>query len=145
MQRRIGNRDPRSREQLADFAQAHALSQPPLNGLALGHAVAPRVAPRTSSARLQRQQDIADVLLGEHRPELQPDAGPDRDVVPHGFRIKPQLGGDALFGRPAQPQPQRFLDFEHRDLAIHPWPPAPASQGPKREACTRGQAGGERF
>src|SRR5712691_660215 len=27
-----------------------------------------------------------------------------------------------------------------------PWPPAPApSQGPKREACTRGQAGGKGF
>ena len=145
MQRRIRNRDPHPREQFADFAQAYALSQPPLNGLALIHAATPGVASRTSSARLECQQDLADVRLGEHRPELQPEAGPDRDVVPHRFRIKPQLGGDALFRRPAQPQPQRLRDFEHRDLAIHPGLLLRPLRGPKQEACYARSGRGERF
>jgi hypothetical protein len=145
MPRRIRNRDTGAGEQLADFAQADALAQPPLNGVALGHAVAPGVASRTASARLERQQDIAKVLLGEHRAQLQSDAGPDSDVVTHGLGIQPHLSGDALLGRPAHPQPQHFLDFEHRDLAIHPWPPPPAPQRAETGSVYARSSRGERF
>ena len=45
----------------------------------------------------------------------------------------------------SQPEPQRFRDFEHRDLAIHPGLLLRPLRRPKREACARGQVGGKGF
>jgi hypothetical protein len=95
---------------------------------------------------MQREQDLADLLVADRR--LHPAAGGRRrsEIAPYGFGIESELRGDAFLWQALAAEPKDLFDFDHRDLAIHPRLLIPGhSPGP--ETClSRGQAkGGKGF
>ena len=67
MQRRIRDLDAVAHEQLPDLREPHAVAEPALDGRALLDARRPAVAPGTTARGMQREQDLAGLLVAHRR------------------------------------------------------------------------------
>ena len=120
VQHRIAEENALPGEQLADLCQPHAFGEPPLDAWPLGRAHGPPLTSRPSARRVQREQNVAQLLVGRRR-AIRPQAGRTRDLeIPSNrLRVQPQLRRYALGRHALAPQSEHLSDFNHRDLAVH--------------------------
>jgi hypothetical protein len=90
---------------------------------------------------VQRQEHLPDRLVADRRRHDDAGGGGGLQIPANGFRVEPELGGDALLRQARATQAQDLSDFDHRDLAIHPRLLAP-SVARRRRLSSRGQAKG---
>ena len=67
MQRGIRNLDALPHEQLANLGEPQAVAEPALDRRALLDTPRPAVAARPPADRMQREQDLADLLVADRR------------------------------------------------------------------------------
>ena len=141
IERRVGDRDALPREQLPNLRQPQPVGEPPFDHRALRDTLRPAVAAGPAAQRLQPEQRVADLVVGDRAP-LGADArrGRGLQIPPHRFRIEPELRRQPLPRQARAPQAQHFFDFDHRDLAIHPasWPGCRPRTETVRRAVRRG-------
>jgi hypothetical protein len=119
MQPRVRNLDPAAMQQPANLGQANLLLDQSLDLGALGPARLPAIAVGALYARLQREHDGTDLLVGElGRACRKPRTLAGGDVATHGLDVQRQLGGDPFLLRPTHPEEEHFFDLDHRDLAV---------------------------
>ncbi len=144
VQRGIADRHALPHEQFANLGEPQPFRQPVFNRRAMFDTTRPALATGTSAARLQRQQDVADLLVTER---LQRSSQPRRfcrtQIPAHRLWIEAQLGGDPLLRHPRLPEPKDFPELDHRDLAIHPR--LLPGLGQNRRPLSRDQARGKGF
>lgn len=146
IERRIRQRNALAYEELANLRQPEAGLEPALNRDLLCATPVPILTARSSAARVQRQQHVAQLrLIDRVAAHAQTCARRHGDVPPNRFRIEPQPCGDAFLRHAVAPEAKYFGDFNHPDLAIHPGPPA-AGQGPGlKTVIARSDEGGKGF
>ena len=147
IQRRIGDPDALAPEQFANLRQPEPIGQPAPNRLSLRLTLRPPVTARASANRLQREQHLADLVVADGRavcPQTRCDG--DAEIPPDGLGIEPELRGKPFRRHALAPQAQHFLDFKHRDLAIHlaSWPEVSVPGGDVVRAVRRGGKGFEK-
>src|SRR5438128_2406876 len=82
MECRVWNDDILARQQLADLGEAQPVPQPPLDRHSLRDAPVPAIAAGPPPGRMERQQDVAQLLVG-YGPRARLHAhGPSRRVIP---------------------------------------------------------------
>jgi transposase len=125
VQRSVGDHDVvATAQELADLGEPHPLGEQGHEEDAVLLAQRPRVAAGALGGGGQGGEHGDEALLRERARSLLPRqaagrAGPE--VAADGLGVESELPGDRLLAEPSQPQPQHFLDFQHRDLAIgHP-------------------------
>src|SRR5439155_16035961 len=133
---------------LANLRQPETVLQPAANRVLLHATPVPVVTPRPPAAGVQREHHVAELRLAHDVPaDAEPRALRHGDVPPDRFRIEPQARGNALLRHAIPPEAEYFGDFNHRDLAIHPRPPATGKPGTgdRYRAVRRGGKGFEKL
>ena len=104
MERRVRNDDGLPRQEFANLREAQSVLQPPFDGRALGHTMRPAVATRAPTARMQRQQDVAELLVRDgRRPHRHAHRRRDGEIAPDRLRIEAELRGESLLGHALAP------------------------------------------
>ena len=80
----------------------------------------PPVAARPTTGGLERQEDLADVLVADRRRHRHATGRRGRQIPAHRLRIEAELGGDSVLRQARAAEPKHFSDFDQRDLAIQP-------------------------
>lgn len=81
-------------EELPNLREAQAVTEPALDHRPLLDTARPAVAARPSTGRMQREQDLADLLVTDRRRHADTGSHRGLEIPADGFRIEPELGGD---------------------------------------------------
>ncbi len=145
-QRRIGQLDTAPSQQPTDLRKSDAALQARRDELALPGAHLPGLAPPAAPVRLQGGHDRRDLLfVGRLSSRTHPAGLGCPQVAPHRLDVEAELGSDPLLRSAAAPQPEDFLDLQHRDLAIAHGSLLPVRAGGVLAAWSRGGNGSEKL
>lgn len=125
VQRRVRDDDVvAAAQELADLGEPHPLLEQRRQEGTVLLAQCPGVAAGALGSGAERREHGDEALLRERarsllRRQAARLAGPQ--VPADGLGVESELPGDGLLAQPGEPEPQHFLDLQHRDLAIgHP-------------------------